>query len=113
MIDDKRPRTPGAPRKKWQRPWAVRGDLRHDEAISFPAPNIMTGEMLTINDAIREVIMTRPASNQIRQASGEGFITMRQDGYHKVLTGKTTLEEVWRVTQDVETNGNGHHRPEA
>lgn len=46
---DNRPRTPGPPRKDWQRPWAVQADLRHDEAIAFPAPNIMTGEMLTMN----------------------------------------------------------------
>jgi type II secretory ATPase GspE/PulE/Tfp pilus assembly ATPase PilB-like protein len=26
---------------------------------------------------------------------------MRRDGYEKVLAGVTTLEEVWRVTQDV------------
>ncbi len=50
MTDmDNRPRTPKSPRRNWQRPWAVQADLRHDEAISFAAPNILTGEMLTIN----------------------------------------------------------------
>ncbi len=62
-------------------------------------------ETIRINDAIREVVLTRPSSNQVRHAAGTDFVSMRQDGYEKVLAGKTTLEEVWRVTQDVTENG--------
>ena len=32
------------------------------------------------------------------QALKEGMITLRQDGWRKVLQGKTTLDEVARVT---------------
>ncbi len=57
-------------------------------------------EMIRMNDAIRDMIMTRPSSTQIRRAAGSGFTSMRQDGYKKVLAGVTALEEVWRVTMD-------------
>jgi type II secretion system protein E len=62
-------------------------------------------EMIRLNDAIREIVMDRPSSNQVRRAAGSGFVDMRHDGYRKVLAGVTTLEEVWRVTQDVQQNG--------
>jgi type II secretion system protein E len=67
-------------------------------------------EMIRVDEAIRDMIMTRPSGNQIRRAAGESFATMRQDGYRKVLAGVTTLEEVWRVTQDVQ-EGNGKSAP--
>ncbi|MBI4578285.1 MAG: Flp pilus assembly complex ATPase component TadA [Planctomycetes bacterium] len=62
-------------------------------------------EMIRVTEPVRELILQRPASSQIRQAAGADFVSMRQDGYRKVLAGVTTLEEVWRVTQDVEENG--------
>ena len=63
-------------------------------------------ETLLVHDPIREIIMTRPSGSQIRRAAGPGFAGMRADGYRKVLEGLTSLEEVWRVTQDAaEENG--------
>jgi type II secretory ATPase GspE/PulE/Tfp pilus assembly ATPase PilB-like protein len=59
-------------------------------------------EMIRLNDAIREMIMTRPSSSQIRRAAGSEFASMRQDGYRKVVAGITTIEEVWRVTMDTQ-----------
>ena len=35
-----------------------------------------------------------------REAIAEGMITMKQDGYIKVLKGVTTVEEVLRVAQE-------------
>jgi type II secretory ATPase GspE/PulE/Tfp pilus assembly ATPase PilB-like protein len=35
-----------------------------------------------------------------REAILEGMITMKQDGYLKVLQGVTTVEEVLRVAQE-------------
>ena len=58
-------------------------------------------EMLRVSEGMREVMMNRPSGSQIRRAAGTDFVSMRQDGYHKVLAGITSLEEVWRVTQDV------------
>jgi type II secretion system protein E len=63
-------------------------------------------EMIRLSEPIRELILKRPASSQIRNAAGADFVAMRRDGYRKVLEGATTLEEVWRVTQDAEENGN-------
>ena len=63
-------------------------------------------EAIRVNDAIRNVILQRPSSHQVRRAADGSFVSMRQDGYCKVLTGRTTLEEVWRVTQDVTDNSN-------
>jgi len=57
-------------------------------------------EMVRVTDAVRDVILQRPSSNLVRQAADGHFVSMRQDGYCKVLAGRTTLEEVWRVTQD-------------
>jgi len=34
------------------------------------------------------------------QAVSEGMITLKQDGYLKVLQGETTIEEVLRVAQE-------------
>ena len=34
-------------------------------------------------------------------ARKQGMKTLREDGFDKVLTGTTTLDEVLRVTQDV------------
>ena len=45
------------------------------------------------------------SSAQVRKAAGPDLVSMRQDGYRKVLEGTSTLEEVWRVTQDAQTNG--------
>lgn len=58
-------------------------------------------EVMDVSDTIQQLIVSRATSSQIqRQAVSEGMITMRQDGYLKVLQGITTLEEVNRVTAD-------------
>ena len=62
-------------------------------------------EMIRVDDALRELIMRRPSSSQIRALLGAGFKDMRHDGYRKALAGATALEEVWRVTQDTGSNG--------
>lgn len=58
-------------------------------------------EVMDVSETIQDLIARRSTSAEIqRQASKEGMITMRQDGYLKALTGVTTLEEVNRVTSD-------------
>lgn len=58
-------------------------------------------ELLVIDDDIRDLISKRMPSYVIKQASIEkGMITLREDGLKKALEGKTTLQEVCRVTQD-------------
>jgi type IV pilus assembly protein PilB len=58
-------------------------------------------ESFTISEKIEELIVGRATSSAIQdQAQKEGMITMRQDGYLKVLNGVTTLEEVNRVAAE-------------
>lgn len=58
-------------------------------------------ELLTINDEVRRLIMTRTESNSIKkEALRYGMTTLRQDGIAKVLSGITTMQEVMRVTQE-------------
>jgi general secretion pathway protein E len=59
-------------------------------------------EMLTINDEIRELI-TRPESTEQelrRAAERGGMFSLRQAGWQKAAEGVTSIEEVYRVTQE-------------
>jgi general secretion pathway protein E/type IV pilus assembly protein PilB len=56
-------------------------------------------ELMVTGDNIRELVVQRVNAAAIRNlALKEGMITLRQDGWRKVLQGKTTLDEVARVT---------------
>jgi|SRR5579885_791876 len=58
-------------------------------------------EVLSVTDKISRIILERSDANMIAQeAVKEGMITMKQDGYLKVLQGETTIEEVLRVAQE-------------
>jgi general secretion pathway protein E/type IV pilus assembly protein PilB len=57
-------------------------------------------ELMVTGDTIRDMCVQRLNASAIRnQALKEGMITLRQDGWRKVLRGITTIEEVARVTQ--------------
>ena len=57
-------------------------------------------EFLHVNDELRKVISQNPSVDAIADATDEGHVTLREDGVQKILKGETTLEEVFRVTQD-------------
>ena len=58
-------------------------------------------EVLPVTDAIGRMILERATSTDIEnKAKEEGMITLKQDGYLKVLEGETTIEEVLRVAQE-------------
>jgi type II secretion system protein E len=61
-------------------------------------------ELLVVNDEIRNMIMAKATSRELREkAISLGMKTLRQDGIEKVMKGITTSDEVLRVTQqDVE-----------
>jgi type II secretory ATPase GspE/PulE/Tfp pilus assembly ATPase PilB-like protein len=59
-------------------------------------------ELLRITDSLRELIATRPTTEQVIKSAPADHIAMREDGIGKVLKGITTPEEVLRVTQGVE-----------
>ncbi|MFY9401897.1 MAG: ATPase, T2SS/T4P/T4SS family [Candidatus Omnitrophota bacterium] len=56
-------------------------------------------EVLMLTPAIRELILSRVQEHIIKErARQEGMITLREDGLLQVFDGKTTLEEILRVT---------------
>jgi type II secretory ATPase GspE/PulE/Tfp pilus assembly ATPase PilB-like protein len=58
-------------------------------------------EVLTIDDEIRELILKRSSSAEIKEKAIErGMTTMLEDGIRKVINGITTIEEVLRVTHE-------------
>lgn len=58
-------------------------------------------EVMPVSEKIGRLILERAPSSTIeKQAREEGMITMKQDGYLKVLEGITTMEEVLRVAQE-------------
>jgi type IV pilus assembly protein PilB len=60
-------------------------------------------EILPVSDAVRDLILDEKSAGYIKaQAVAEGMTTLRQDGWRKVLEGKTTIEEVIRVTTEDE-----------
>jgi general secretion pathway protein E len=60
-------------------------------------------EILTMSEALRPLIIERTSSTTIKQsACARGMKTLREDGWHKVKLGLTTVEEVARVTQEDE-----------
>ena len=56
-------------------------------------------EVLPMTDEIRNMIVGRALSDEIRdKAIAAGMITLREGGLNKVREGRTTIEEVLRVT---------------
>jgi type II secretion system protein E len=63
-------------------------------------------ELLLINETIRPLILSRAPSTTIaNKAMEQGMLPLRSDGWAKVRAGKTTIEEVLRVTQIEEHMG--------
>jgi type IV pilus assembly protein PilB len=57
-------------------------------------------EVMPLSEKISKLIVEKAAASEIQtQAMTDGMLTMKQDGYVKVLEGVTTIEEVLRVAQ--------------
>jgi type II secretory ATPase GspE/PulE/Tfp pilus assembly ATPase PilB-like protein len=58
-------------------------------------------ELLEVTPSIRKMILAGNNATEIQSAAAEnGMRTLRQDAIEKVLSGRTTVEEVVRVTSD-------------
>ncbi len=58
-------------------------------------------EVLEMIPSISELVIKKASSEEIKeQAVKEGMITMLQDGFLKIQSGLTTLEEIMRVTKE-------------
>ena len=65
-------------------------------------------ELLVMDNMLRPLVMQRAPATTIRAtACQQGMHTLREDGWHKVLQGTTTVEEVLRVTrmEELELSG--------
>ena len=73
------------------------------EACKFTGYKGRTGiyEFLVIGEEIRELVIHRVSSDQIKKKALElGMHTLRMDGWDKIKKGLTTIDEVIRVTKE-------------
>ena len=60
----------------------------------------MIAEVLTISETMARMIAKVASKEELTlQAEKEGFVTMFEDGVHKALSGKSTIEEIFRVAR--------------
>ncbi len=60
----------------------------------------MISEVLTVSETFSRMIARNASKEEMtKQAIEEGFISMFEDGVHKALEGKTTIEEIYRVAR--------------
>ncbi|HEY6736489.1 MAG TPA: GspE/PulE family protein [Candidatus Saccharimonadia bacterium] len=58
-------------------------------------------EVLEVDSSVSKMIVSRATSDDIQMAAiRAGMLTMQQDGFVKALLGKTTIEEILRVTRE-------------
>src|SRR5437764_7036796 len=63
-------------------------------------------EICIVTEPLRKLIMQKRDGSELKQcAIAEGMETLRHDGWRRVAQGKTTIEEVVRVTQTDEVMG--------
>ncbi len=63
-------------------------------------------ELMVTTDDIRRLSQDRASSWEIKQAAmRQGMRTLREDGWDKVLSGRTSVEEVLRVTKGDDVSG--------
>jgi len=57
-------------------------------------------ELLVLDDHLRDAIARNPNVTEFRRmCTGRGMVTLREDGFKKVASGATTVEEVLSVTE--------------
>ena len=102
----------------------VETDVRYLESLEFPVQRLEQGnvyaangcrecrktgfkgrggifELLAVSEEIESMVISRSSSNEIKQQSiNEGMLTLRDDGWDKVISKVTTIEEILRVTEE-------------
>ncbi len=65
-------------------------------------------EICVISERMRKLIVNKAGGNTLKHAATLGGMkTLRQDGWRRVAEGRTTIEEVLRVTQEDEAQTEG------
>jgi type IV pilus assembly protein PilB len=58
-------------------------------------------ELLVMDDNLRDMVTRNPDVTQLRKLCRErGLVTLREDGFAKVMKGLTTVDEILRVTEN-------------
>jgi type II secretory ATPase GspE/PulE/Tfp pilus assembly ATPase PilB-like protein len=58
-------------------------------------------ELMVMDDSLRDVVTSNPDVTLLRKLCRErGLVTLRTDGFHKVMKGLTTVDEILRVTDN-------------
>jgi len=58
-------------------------------------------ELLIMDDSLRDMVTSNPDVTHLRKLCRErGLVTLRQDGFDKVMKGQTTVDEILRVTEN-------------
>ena len=58
-------------------------------------------ELLVMDDSLRDMVTANPDVNHLRKLCRErGLVTLREDGFQKVIKGLTTVDEILRVTEN-------------
>ena len=71
-------------------------------------------ETMLVTPDIRAMILERTSAGEIRKvAANQGMMSLREDGWRLVRSGRTTVEEVLRVTKDERLGGNGNGAEDA
>lgn len=64
---------------------------------------VAINEFFLLEEELKDMVSAHIPSEELRKKAIEnGMITLRQDGWRKVLEGKTTIEEVQRITSSYE-----------
>ena len=93
-------------------------EARYIELFGFTSENLFRGEgcdrcrftgfqgrigvyeLLVVDDTYRDIITNDPTVTELRRLSKErGMVTLREDGFRKVQSGMSTIDEVMRVTE--------------
>ena len=65
-------------------------------------------ELMAVTDEIRSMILESVSSPELRRvAMNEGMTSLRQDGFRHLREGRTTIQEILRVTKDDQFSKNG------
>ena len=56
---------------------------------------------MVINDVIRSLINKKASLHEIKDiAQKQGMKSLREDGWDKIISGMTSIDEILRVTQE-------------
>ena len=63
-------------------------------------------ELMLVTESLRALVLQRASATDIRKAAAaQGMTSLREDGWRLLAEGRTTIDDVLRVTRDERANG--------